>query len=181
MKKCSSFQAGFTLVELMVVVGLISIIAYYSLSSNVGSLFRRNEVSSTAQTLHAALNYARNASINRGGDVIFCTPDPTDDTKCNATPEWGKGWMVLSTDNSGNNEIRVFPSKFGAKSSNSLVKFGNTQLAFRNGSANQNTTFVLCSSEGMGATAREVIVTMTGRIRTVAGDDPTAPQGSCTP
>lgn len=163
----------------MVVIGLISILTYFGLNANIANLFSKNALSTTAQSLHGALNYARNLSIDRGGrNVIFCTPNDTE-TDCNATPNWANGWMVISPDNNGNNDIRVFPSKFGNTSGNSIVKSGNAQLAFRNGGANQNTTFVLCNSEGMGPNAREVIVTMTGRVRTVKGNDPNRPQPNC--
>jgi len=88
--------------------------------------------------------------------------------------------MVVATNNDGSSDVRVFPSDFGSNGSNTLGKTGLNQIVFTNGSADQNATFVLCDKDQLiNANAREVVITMSGRIRTVAGNDPTAPLANC--
>jgi len=175
-------NSGFTLVELMVVLGIISLLVYFSNVANVGNLFSKASVSTSAVSMHSALNYARNESLSRGSrPVTFCRPNATA-TACDNAASWNKGWMVISTNNDGSDDIRVFPSDFGNNTDNTIVKTGNANtIVFRNGNADQHTTFIFCSADGMGANAREVIVTMAGRVRTVAGNDPSAPIAVCDP
>ena len=174
-------KAGFTLIEMMVVLGILGLLAYFLTQTYTGNIFSKADVSSTAMTLHGALNYARNESLSRG--VVTVCPANADNTACNnnANASWSKGWLVFSPNNDGTSEIRVFQSKFGDVDNNTLVKTGNPVISFRNGNADANGTFILCAGNRMDATAREVIVTMAGRIRTVSGDDPTAPIAVCDP
>jgi len=178
MKKRVHNNSGFTLVELMVVIAVLAILGGLVFSDRFFNTFRKANVSSTAIALHAALNYARNESLNRGTPVTFCRPN-AGATNCDDGAEWGKGWMVISSDNDGNNVVRVFPSTFASGSNYTLGKTGANSIVFRNGSASENATFVLCEGPLMNANARQVVVTMAGRIRTVTGDDPTAPVANC--
>jgi type IV fimbrial biogenesis protein FimT len=64
MKHCR----GFTLIEMMVVVALVGILAFYSVSG-FQNLIIRNRISAHTSALLADLNYARNEAVTRGSDV----------------------------------------------------------------------------------------------------------------
>jgi type IV fimbrial biogenesis protein FimT len=93
---------GFTLVELLVTIGIVGILTVLGLPSMRDTL-ERNAVSGQINTFIGSLRYARSEAIKRGLSVKMCravnaetaaTPACTAGSG-NASPGWATGWIVF--------------------------------------------------------------------------------------
>jgi type IV fimbrial biogenesis protein FimT len=111
-----SRQLGFTIIELMIGVLVAGVLATVALPS-FGDMLKRNRLTAQANSVLAALNYARNETINRGADVLI-EPITT------GTDNWGDGWKV----NVGGTLIRNFDATKGSslKSSAGTITYEST-------------------------------------------------------
>lgn len=81
-------QAGFTITELMIVLGIVGVIAAIA-APNLGDMIRRQRVKTAAFDLYAGLAHARSEAIKRNVNV-------------NVTPvdgDWAKGFTVIDVNN----------------------------------------------------------------------------------
>ncbi len=96
-------RAGFTLVELMVVVAVVGILAVVA-APGMAALLNANRLSGAAGELTAALQIARSEAIRRNARVTVCAS--TNGTDCVASTAWSTGWIVHGNDNAtGNDEV----------------------------------------------------------------------------
>ena len=109
MKK--SINKGFTLLELMVLVGMLGIVAAVGVPS-LRMMLVTNEVVEATNGLVTILKRARSEAINHGQDVRVCST--TDGKQC-TTSSWARGYLVyVDLDNDGqvdeadNELIRVY-------------------------------------------------------------------------
>ena len=105
-------QAGFTITELMIVVGIVGIIAAIA-APNMGEMIRRQRVKTAAFDVFAGLSHARSEAIKRNISV-------------NVTPvsgDWAQGFLVTDTNN------RVVRSQQGF---NSITATGPNVITFNN-------------------------------------------------
>ena len=89
-------QTGFTLLELMVVVGIAALLLGLGIPA-LGDFIRNSRLTSAANDLLVDLNLARNEAVKRRRPVTVCatsTPEA-------ATPncDGGRGWVVFEDDN----------------------------------------------------------------------------------
>lgn len=89
-------SAGFTLIELMVTIGLIAVLAALALPTFSESI-RSNRVTTAANLAIATLNYARTEAIRSKTTSSVCPRNPGDD-KCGS--DWKNGLTVWTDDNS---------------------------------------------------------------------------------
>lgn len=80
---------GFTLIEMMVVLGIVAILAAIA-APNMGAMIKRQRIKTAAFDMFASLNYARSEAIKRNATVTL-TPVLSD---------WAKGWQI--TDSNAN-------------------------------------------------------------------------------
>lgn len=94
--------AGFTLVELVVVVALIAILSAVAAPQMV-ALTNSNRLSAANSELTSALQLARSEAIRRGARVTVC---PTSNgTACASTTTWSR-WIIVGRDNTtGTNDV----------------------------------------------------------------------------
>lgn len=114
MKTLGHPSAGFTLIELMVTVAVVSILAMVAVPSFV-AYQRNSELTSAANSLLAAVNTARSEAMKRNLKVLVVPYSGT---------SWGTGWKVFADTNkdglySASDEIVVqrdatLPSYFAA-------------------------------------------------------------------
>ena len=95
----SDRQAGFTLIELMVVIALLALLLALGLPSFQGSL-RSNRVSTATNEMIASLSLARSEAIRSTRGSGVCSS--ADGTTCGGT--WSDGWLVWG-DANGNGAL----------------------------------------------------------------------------
>lgn len=89
-------SAGFTLVELLVVLSITAILVALAAPSFTQTI-RSVNMSSAVNTFLADANYARSEAVRRGGDVIMCrstNPDAAVPT-CATGTAWESGWIIF--------------------------------------------------------------------------------------
>ena len=97
-----SCQAGFTAIELMVVVSILAVLAALAMPSFRDTL-ERYRVRRAVEDLTATIYMARSEAIKRNGLVVLrkATPTPAG-CSVDTAQEWSCGWMVfVDTNNNG--------------------------------------------------------------------------------
>lgn len=142
-------DAGFTLIEMMITLAVLAILATIALP-NFQSMIRDNRLSSQANEMITALNYARSEAIKRSSNVTLSTASAS---------TWHNGWDVK--DNNGNT-LRSHDALEGKSTLSSAV---NTVTYKGSGFINSSSTvtFDLCDDRS-GETGRRIKISVTGRI-----------------
>ncbi len=100
--KAGCFSAGFTLIEVMVVVAIVAILATLAAPS-FSEMLRRNRLSTAASALQVSLNLARSEAVKRGADARVTVAANT------AAGGWTNGWTVF-VDGTGTANVGVAPT-----------------------------------------------------------------------
>ena len=90
-------EAGFTLIELMITVIIVSILSAMAAPS-YRSIVTDMRMSSEINALINDLNFARSEALKRGQTITVCpATNPTSTTiACTTTSNWANGWVVLA-------------------------------------------------------------------------------------
>ena len=169
-------SAGFTLIELMVVVALVATIqslAAPALSGMANSM----RLTTAVNSLFSSLLLARSEAIKRNSRAVVCK-SATGET-CITTGGWEQGWIVfhdpnnnadldageviLSREHALPHPIR-FTGNGPVASYVSYTAMGTTK--FTSG-AFQAGTLTVCTKSSTSVAAREIKISMSGRPRTL--------------
>ncbi len=165
---------GFTLIELMVTIGIIGIMTFVAIPSLTDTL-NRMAVNSAARAINTSLSLARSEAVKRSRNVSICPS--TSGTDC-ATGKWADGWIVFIDANgdadgasgsvdSGDEVLRVFAAladiKVTVSPTTNLMTYDNKGY----GRLGAVTTFTLCPVDNYSSNARQVEISMSGRGRTI--------------
>lgn len=162
--------AGFTLIELIIVVAIVGVLASLAAPS-FSTMIKNNRLASNINDLTSDLALARSESNKRGRRVTVCPS--TNGTSCSGASAWATGRLVFvdldadGTVDSGDEILRVSSALGG---NNTMVYTGpapgNTSYSFiqyrPKGITNTVGTFKLCDDR-TGAFGRTIEVTTTGR------------------
>lgn len=86
------YQAGFTLIELIVALAIGSILITIAAPA-VSSMLEKNRMVTKIYEFIGQLNYARSTAINSSKHVVFCKS--SDGTSCDSDAEWSDGWIIF--------------------------------------------------------------------------------------
>jgi len=100
---------GFTLIDILVAVAIIAIVLVFGVPT-LRNTVQQNQISTQANALVIALNYARSEAINRNLPVIVCAAaipsSGTSPSTCSGGTTWNNGWIVF-TDTNGNDYSNI--------------------------------------------------------------------------
>lgn len=165
---CTTVQRGFTAIELMAIVAIVCILLAIGVPS-FAHLIRNQKLTTTANTLFAAVNLARSEAIHRGRRV--------DLVPAGARGDWRDGWLVIVDENGnqrpdpGETVVQVYPAvdrdmRVTAGFTDSKVQY----VAF-NGSGRTRTNASSQTSQSgiwrleLGEQSRKVVINFLGRPR----------------
>lgn len=162
-------QRGFTLIELMITVVIISIVAGYGVP-NLLAFIQGNRLVTQTNEFVTALHLARSEAVKRSSRVTVCASQ--DGLSCSGA--WQGGWIVFADDNNdasfdaGEDKVRVREALSGENTLSgsgnlsAYVSYVSTGFTKTTSGDVQSGTFVLCDSRGISK-ARAVTISATGR------------------
>ena len=86
-------QQGFTLIELLITIAIASLLLALAAPS-FSEIIRSNRVTSTTNTLVAALSLTRSEAIKRGVRMTLCKTNGTN--ACALSGDFSQGWIVFA-------------------------------------------------------------------------------------
>ncbi len=95
-KKVVTKHAGFTLIELMVVLAIVGILIMVGVPQ-LQTFMQGNRLVASTNELHSALHIARSEAIKLNSSVSMCTSD--DSETCSDDNNWANGWIVFADAN----------------------------------------------------------------------------------
>lgn len=150
-------EAGHTLSELLVALGLVAILAAAAAPSFAAWLLDLRRDAAVAASLHA-IHVARQLAAVRGENVSLCG-NRTEDA-CSGLTDWSGG-LLVATD--GGQAKRSLPM-----SGQTRLHSNRAEIRFAAGSGHASpATLTICDRRGPGA-ARTVVVSRSGRPRATA-------------
>ena len=92
---------GFTLVELMITLSVVSILALIATPS-LSRILADQRMSAHINELIASITLARSEAIKASNSVIVCSNTTAAPTTCSGSTDWSQGWLVwVDRDSSG--------------------------------------------------------------------------------
>lgn len=167
-------QKGMTLPELLITLSITAILMSVAAPS-MRSLIASQRVSSIAQDVYGSFAFARSEAVKRRSPISIC--HSVNGSFCHDNgDDWGGGWLVFTDADSdgtletGDTLIRVFealPEVVGLQWNRGANAGFNSK-----GHARKAGTFTLCEQGASDTYVREIILSLTGRMRV-------AERGSC--
>ncbi len=162
-----SVSTGFSLIELIVVIAILSIMAMIGIPS-YQDIILKNRLSSEINALQRDLNFARSEAVKRNATIGICVANPAA-TDCDLSKkEWGiQGWMVAVIDASNSIVGQPIRIQQAFNSMDTLTDTSNaTPIRFnRFGvAANSTRTFTLCDNNKNSQYSHEMMIARSGYI-----------------
>lgn len=167
-------QAGFTMMELMVVVAIAGILASLAAPTFTGFINSTKQSSITSQ-IYGDLNRARSEAIKRNSRVLFCKRDSNGTGCVNGTQYHTSGWLVCYDTNNDDacdtgSTTTPNPIVLHAAPSNMtlvLTRADGTTTPIRfnpNGTQGTAAATLTITGNWSGSTAQAVNIAATGNI-----------------
>ena len=160
-------QAGLTLPEVLITLAIVAVLISSTVPS-MKSLIASQRVSSIAREIYSCFMLARSEAVKRRQAVSLCKS--TDGQVCaESGNNWETGWLIFTDADSdgvletGDQLIKTF----GALPAGVTLIWNQGLSAGYNslGLARLAGSFVLCESTASGVDARELVLSLTGRLR----------------
>lgn len=151
--------AGFTLVELMISVAVLTILLVLTIPS-FKDMLMNNRITAQTDALTNSLNYARNIALSQNVSVVTCPFNAAGSTACGGS--WQNGWIVATQPTTGG-PVLMKANTLGAN--DPTLSSTVTSVTFDSrGIATTQANFKSCDNRG-GAFAQSVEVLPTGFVQ----------------
>lgn len=170
-------QAGFTLIELMIVCVIVAILLIWGIPS-FSDMLRNQQRDAALFDLVSDLNLARSESLKRGTSVTLCKSSSS--TTCGTgSTGYEIGWIVFTdpqstgtqgTVDTGETILRSHPAPAGTLTIRGNNNVQNPVTFNPNLRVSTNGTLVVCDTRG-ASYARAVVIDGVGRVRTASDSD----------
>ena len=171
-------KSGFTLIELMAVVAVLSVTALIAVPS-MQQAIHSNQLRTEISRILAAIKLARSEAISRNTTVSMCPSSFVSTGTAACSRNYADGWIVFTNrdrdrvvDRDSDEIIRVFE---GLPGGYSLTNKAGTTAAFEvisyrpDGSSRRNRTLMLCSPYGSTIRSWSIVMNVVGRPRVARG------------
>jgi len=169
--------AGFTLVELLVVVAISALLLALAAPAFNGLLSAQKSTALVGAFMDS-LNFARSEAIKRGGRAVLCKS--ANGTGCSSSGSWDQGWIVFYDANNnaafdpGEDLLQQRGATPGLRLNGnaqvaSYVSYSTSGTAKLVSGAFQSGTFSLCPDPANAAAVRLIVLSSTGRARSKNG------------
>lgn len=158
-------QCGLTLIELLITLGVVSILMSVAIPSFQGFTVRNNSIAQISD-LMVDLQFARNEAAKIGAVTRVCVGNST-----GCKPGWGTGWRQgwVVVVNGTNTALRVHPAIGNGEVLTSLDNVTlSSAVEFNRYGFSTPRVFKLCDELNR---ARAVLLSRTGRIRLATDTD----------
>jgi type IV fimbrial biogenesis protein FimT len=170
--------SGFTMLELLVTAAIASALMLVTIPAMTGMLDTQRRISSVNNFV-SSLHLARSEAIKRNGRAVLCKSATSE--QCTHSGHWDQGWIVF---HDSNNNASRDPGELLLRQQGPLagrlrlsgnqpvahyVSYSATGSAKLVSGAFQAGTFTLCPQDGAADDVRKIILSGTGRPRTVKG------------
>lgn len=154
-------QAGFTLIEILVVLAVIGVVSSLGYPS-FREMLKRNAVQAATSDIVNALMITRSEAVKVNMPVTFCQSLPGSTRTCSNQNDWNKGWIVtrggtVIAASDGAGDKVVIRSKSGTTLKSSLIYTGEARVQ------GGDQSFSICSKDAKNAI--QIIIDPTGRPR----------------
>lgn len=163
-------NSGFTLLELIITLTLISIVTAFAIPS-MTSFTKNDRLVTNINSMVGHLAYARSEAVKRSQQVSMCVSNNTDTPAPSCTGgNWEDGWIVY-IDADANNSFDAAEEVIkahGPFTGNNAVTINNvgTQVIYDNrGYLASNTGSLLLCDDRNGPHGKTINFNMTGRVR----------------
>lgn len=162
-------QKGLTLIEMLISLAIVAI-AITAVAPSIQSILIKNRIVSEINELSAVIQFARNHAIDQQITTTVCPS--ADFSAC--TNDWDDPKIVY-VDNDGNgsrgtNE-ELLTTTGASSANNNLSGSVNTLLFLASGEASANSTLLLCHSSKQNEYARQLAITLQGRVKMSSDSD----------
>lgn len=158
---------GFTLVELMVTLGVAGVLLALAVPS-FNQLIVTNRLTTQANEVVAAMNFARSEAIKRNTRISFCRAGSTTATSCAATAGSWRNWIITPGDGTvvRRGVVNTFGGGISVQSTltGDRVTFGADGLARTGAAIITNQRISICSPSNR--TGRRVLLGVGSRMST---------------
>jgi type IV fimbrial biogenesis protein FimT len=175
--KQTAHISGFTLLELMVVLAIVSIISLMAMP-DAGEFRNDNRLRAATNDLVVAMQAARAEAVGRNAATTLCKKN-ADGTDCSTAGGWQEGWLIfVDPDQDASVDVGEEIVKIHDALSGHLTFYGTEEVAdfitFRASgqtSISSTQTLIVCDERGYDSYAKGMIVTILGRASVMSAPD----------
>ena len=164
-------SAGFTVIELMIVVSVMAVIAVVAVPT-VGNVIANTRITTQVNEMASSLHLARSEAIKRSTNMTLCKS--SNGSSCTNSGNWAQGWIVFTdTDGDGvvdtgetivrvEDQAAAGSSITGTANVQNRVTFNNRGFA-RIAAQSYNGTLTVCDGRG-ASQAKGLNISLLGRV-----------------